>query len=120
MKGVLRRLVKTTLAALLLCAGIWIYFHVYHGCVVRNLTGIPCPTCGMTRAVLALASLHFKAAFYNHPLVYLLAPLTGVIAVLYIGFDIKPTDNRYTPVYIITIMIFFAVWIVRFFFFTIP
>ena len=42
------------------------------GCPFRWLTGIPCPTCGITRAYVSFFSLDFKGAFLNHPLFWLL------------------------------------------------
>jgi len=41
------------------------------GCFFRSVTGIPCPTCGGTRAALALARLDFPDAFHANPLVAL-------------------------------------------------
>ena len=40
------------------------------GCPIRFSTGISCPGCGMSRAVLLMLSGHFQAAFRMHPLVY--------------------------------------------------
>jgi hypothetical protein len=41
------------------------------GCFFRSATGIPCPTCGGTRAALALARLDLAGAFHANPLVCL-------------------------------------------------
>lgn len=38
------------------------------GCVFYETLGIPCPTCGMTRAVLSAIKLDFGEAFGYHPL----------------------------------------------------
>lgn len=38
-------------------------------CVFRNLTGVPCPTCGSTRAALAVARGHLLEALALNPLV---------------------------------------------------
>ena len=40
-------------------------------CVLHTLTGLPCPACGATRAVLALARLDPVAAFAFNPLMAL-------------------------------------------------
>ena len=37
-------------------------------CPTRYLFGIPCPGCGMTRALLALITLDVERAMYYHPL----------------------------------------------------
>ena len=44
------------------------------GCPIRFSTGISCPGCGMSRAVLLMLSGHFRAAFRMHPLVYVVLP----------------------------------------------
>ena len=38
------------------------------GCPVRQLTGLGCPLCGFSRALLRAAALDFPAAFRFHPL----------------------------------------------------
>jgi hypothetical protein len=37
-------------------------------CIFINIFGIPCPSCGMTRAYLSLVHLNYKEAFKFHPL----------------------------------------------------
>ncbi len=47
-------------------------------CPLKALTGIPCPTWGMTRSMVAIASLHPHQSLHHHlfgPVVLLLAPL---------------------------------------------
>lgn len=43
-------------------------------CPSREWLGICCPGCGLTRACLAALRLDFGAAFYYHPLFWLVAP----------------------------------------------
>lgn len=119
-RHILKRLIFVLAIAALACGGILLYAHLTGGCVIRNLTGMPCPTCGMTRAGLLLFSLRFHDAFFMHPLVYVFVPLVLIVCALYVLFGIKPTDHRYTPWYIGVIVLFFAVWLVRLFFFQIP
>lgn len=63
-------------AALLGCAVLLILLGGL--CPARTLLGIPCPGCGMSRAVCAVLSLDFSAAFAYHPL----WPLLPLVAIL--------------------------------------
>lgn len=47
-------------------------------CPIRALTGVPCPGCGMVRAVIALGSGDPAEAWRMHPLVFLVVPIVGV------------------------------------------
>lgn len=38
------------------------------GCPIRHFSGIPCPTCGMTRSFLALFQGHLEESLYYHAL----------------------------------------------------
>lgn len=120
MKQIIQRLVITAFALIGAMGGIYLNSFLAGGCVVRNLTTIPCPTCGMTRAAFALLSFRFTDAFFSHPLIFLLLPLVLIVCALYVFLNIKPTDKRYILVYIITLIIFFIVWILRLVFFSIP
>jgi len=51
-------------------------------CLFKNLTDHPCPTCGSTRAVLALAKGQFTAAFSSNPLMTVLILATPLLLVL--------------------------------------
>jgi len=49
---------------------LWDFLAPHLGrCTFRSLTGIPCPTCGATRGVLALLHHHPGQAFLLNPLV---------------------------------------------------
>ena len=43
-------------------------------CPTAGLLGIPCPSCGLTRATTALIGFHFRAAAQVHPGVFLVWP----------------------------------------------
>jgi len=49
-----------------------------HACVFRSLTGIPCPSCGTTRAAMAFLEGDLMTAFINNPL----AALAGLLFVV--------------------------------------
>ena len=40
-------------------------------CVIRGLTGVPCPSCGMSRAIIAVINGDIIDAFKFHPLFWL-------------------------------------------------
>lgn len=52
-------------------------------CIFHQLSGLPCPSCGMTRALFAAAHGRFKEAFAWHPMgVALFAIVVGSAIVL--------------------------------------
>lgn len=61
-------------------------------CFFRGLIGLPCPGCGMTRALYNAACLNFKAAFSYHPLWPLVPP--AAIYILGRYFKGKRIDQR--------------------------
>ena len=77
-------------------------------CLIRAIFGIPCPGCGMTRAVLSLLSFDLPQALAYHPLV-LLTPLI-CLYVLFDGLFGKKTD---TVLITLIAAAFMVVWILR-------
>ena len=74
---------RRNLLLLLLYAGllaVWYFFDL--PCIPRWLTGIPCPTCGMTRAWMSVFRLDLAGAFLQHPMFWSI-PVLG----LYLLFD---------------------------------
>ena len=70
-------------------------------CVIYNTTGLPCPSCGMTRAFLYLAKFDFAEAFHYHPLF----PMVPLLFFSYLKGNQK---------LLITIcLIFIVVWLIR-------
>jgi len=48
---------------------VWVAFGLpWPGCAFRQLTGLPCPTCGATRSALSLAHGDLGAAWHRNPL----------------------------------------------------
>lgn len=81
------------------------------GCPLQHFTGIPCPGCGMSRALCALLRLDFGAALRWHPMIYVLPPV-----VLYTLFGKKPLLGSKTRERVLlwgTLGLWAAVWIVR-------
>ncbi|MFP9100740.1 DUF2752 domain-containing protein [Flavobacterium sp. RHBU_24] len=59
-----------------------LFSHNHSGitvCPIKNITGIPCPSCGTTRAVIAIIYGHFSKAAFINPLGYLAAAFMAVL-----------------------------------------
>ena len=57
-------------------------------CLVRIVTGVPCPGCGITRATLAAAHLHFAEAQRFHPLsLALIATTAAMVGLAFVASD---------------------------------
>ncbi len=53
---------------LAICLFMFILRYYEIGCPILYFLKIPCPTCGVTRAVIAFFKLDFNASIYYHPL----------------------------------------------------
>lgn len=71
-----------------------------YSCPTYRIFGIPCPSCGVTRAYRLFLSGHFREAFLMHPLFLLPAALL-----------FKPFQNR--RFFIGMLVVFIAVYAVR-------
>ena len=73
-------LVYRTFTILSLTSAIWVGWNVWSNlntpslCLFRNITGLPCPSCGITHSVLAILQFHFMDA--------LQANILGFVAVM--------------------------------------
>ncbi len=80
-------------------------------CIIRRITGLPCPTCGMTRAGLSLLYLDFSGAFDYHPLIFFVVPA------LFIGFLTvttgKASKEKLKPWIIGSAVLIFTVYVIR-------
>lgn len=72
------RVHRQTLLAIGGIGGVYLVLSLLGGgCPIRFLTGIPCPGCGMTRAVWHILRLEFAAGLAAHPLVVVLPVMAG-------------------------------------------
>lgn len=69
----------SAIAAIALFVAILQLFGVI--CIIKHLTGISCPGCGMTRACMSALRLDFSAAFAYHPLWIALPFALGALTV---------------------------------------
>ena len=76
-------------------------------CMFRRVTGLPCLTCGMSRAWLCALRLDFAGAFFWHPLFWTV-PLIA-LALIFFG-----AHRRWVRRGLIACLFLFAVvWVVR-------
>ena len=80
-------------------------------CPIKYLTGVPCPGCGLSRALAALLRLDFRAALRFHPMVFVLPTV-----VLYALFGKKPlfgSKNLERMLLWSVIVLDIAIWLIR-------
>ena len=73
------------------------YVHVMmpSGCPFHAITGIPCPTCGSTRAVVSFAELDFVASFMYNPAMFALCGITVLMMLWTLWASlVRPFDLR--------------------------
>ena len=78
-------------------------------CPIKYLTGLSCPGCGMTRAILCLLRFDFSGAWFYHPLVFALP----IFALAYIFFAVKRNKKAQNITLIVIATVFFAVYLAR-------
>lgn len=91
-------------------------------CVFKNLTGYPCPGCGMTRSTISLFKGHFIQSIMWNPLA-IIVNIMAITALIWMVYDLiikKPSFDKFSkiklhPVYLIIIaLIVLANWIWNF------
>lgn len=104
----MKKLKFDILATFLFAALVLLLFKLGVPCIFRAVTGIPCPGCGMTRAVISLLRADIADVFYYHPLVFLLLPV-------YVLFLLrrKASDRVVKTVALSVAALFIAVYLVR-------
>lgn len=107
----LKRILFTLLTVIGACIALGMY-SIWVGCPFRRLTGIPCPLCGMTRAVLSALRLDFSLAFNHHPLFFLMPPL-GLFLLFHVKKGSRLPKWFFYIIYILTGILFLSVWIWR-------
>lgn len=79
-------------------------------CLIRQFTGVICPTCGMTRAWRACFRLELLVAFSYHPMFWIIPVLA--LAFLLDGFAF-PGKKATHVIYWVTLLGFAATWMIR-------
>jgi hypothetical protein len=83
-------------------------------CLVKRLTGYPCPTCGSTRSALSLLHGHIIRAWLYNPLLFSVLSLFVVVIAVRVLFarsiKINLTKQERIFAWILMIVLFFANW----------
>ncbi|MBI4711898.1 MAG: DUF2752 domain-containing protein [Planctomycetes bacterium] len=75
-------------------------------CTFKNITGIPCLTCGGTRSIMNLSHLHLLDSFLFNPLVFLGTVTIFIAGLISLTVLLSKNDFRITvPVPVIKILL---------------
>lgn len=91
-------------------------------CPVAFFLGVPCPSCGMTRAARAAIALDFAGATHAHPLWFIVLPALGAFVAIELGSYVVrgrgvglDRTKAARVVFGAIIALLVVVWIARFF-----
>ena len=106
-----KRIIFIALISLMLWAILLRFFSNLTGtiCLIRGTIGIPCPACGITRAIKSLIKLNIKDALYYNPL--FLIPFIFIVVLIFKRKYIKVTATicaiTFIIVYIFRMSLYF-------------
>lgn len=100
---------KTILAITILLLIVQLIFHTI--CPVAILFGIPCPGCGLTRALFSLITFHFKEAANYNLTIYLWVPFAIYLMIMRYIVQKKPAAT--TAITIVVSLLTIAYYIYR-------
>jgi len=76
-----RRQFLWVIGGILFVSYLWIGYHLIYGghagvvvCLIKKIIGIPCPGCGLTRAVVSFFNGDISTSIQTNPLVLIVAP----------------------------------------------
>lgn len=102
-------------------AGLHLLLPATRLCFIYNLTGFPCPACGLTRSVDSLFHFEFVEAWHLHPFVLAAVPIMALIlACAFLPASIAKRlagaitglEQR-TGIGFILVVLFFVFWTLR-------
>ncbi len=118
MQEPLRIIIKHIFILLALSLLIFLMSNIGIPCLFRTVTGIPCPTCGMSRAFLSLLNLNLKQSFEFHP--FLIPALITIFLAIHMKFGCMKLNKKFCNVFFtISVILLFIIYFFRLFFGTI-
>jgi hypothetical protein len=109
-------------AGLAILGLVFIAFPVPSPCPLRMLAGIPCATCGLTRAARLVLAGDVAGAFRIHPLWWLVLPSVGVLGAIELFGYVRTGElglvskrRGFKTFARVAVALVVAVWIARFF-----
>lgn len=82
-------------------------------CTIRSITGLPCPGCGLTRALLLFLRGDLAGAWVMHPLFWLAIPVLATILTFMIRDPAKLYSRKATYAWIGVAALFIIVYLIR-------
>lgn len=99
-------------------ATIWLSSHLDREvtlCLLKRITGLPCPTCGFTRGGLCVLSGHPIRAWLYNPLLFsvlsLFIAVTGIRILFARSLRIRLTRTERTVAWLLAAVLFAANWV---------
>lgn len=84
--------------------------NIYINCPIKEITGLYCPGCGITRMLQAILQLNFYQAFRYNPLLFISLPFFIFFTVEGIITKKDPLYNKIPNKILITIIIIFIIY----------
>lgn len=84
--------------------------NVYINCPIKEITGLYCPGCGITRMLQAILQLNFYQAFRHNPLLFISLPFFIFFTIEGIITKKDPLYNKIPNKILITIIIIFIIY----------
>jgi len=86
-----------------------LFFLSYPICILRNITGLPCLLCGMTRAYYYLFTLNIAKAFTYHPLWWAIP----IIILINLYYSNPKYHKLVVKLNIVFLLLFIVVYLIR-------
>lgn len=107
----LKEFILHTLKNGIICVIILIFLLLFFKCPMKLLFDIPCPGCGMTRAIISLLKFDFKVSFTYNPLAIFV--LLALVYFIFIRKFLK-IPSKFEKLYLVLLAVSLVVlWILR-------